>query len=308
MPTQSMPKDYLLDLNGIEMAVRTWGEQGAIPVLALHGWLDNAASFERLAPLMEDCFIVAPDLIGHGRSDHRREDSGYYLWEHAEDVLALVDRLGLGPFHVVAHGMGSGIASILALLTSTVVSMTFLDGMGVPFTVDEGERLPHLARAYRLKRMVQRSQAGSTEPLSGIRFENLEQAMGQRRDRLGAEVSEEAIRLLAQRDLLQTGDGYRWRHDERLALPESMPLTEKEACKLLQQIHCPLYLILARQGMCAGPMFNRRKSALPAHAQVSWYPGGHHFHLDEPERALAEQIGRILTRHEGAPVLRRVNE
>lgn len=64
------PKDHLLDLDGVEIAVRTWGAEDGIPILALHGWLDNAASFERLAPMLDGCFVVAPDLIGHGRSGH----------------------------------------------------------------------------------------------------------------------------------------------------------------------------------------------------------------------------------------------
>src|SRR5690606_7401143 len=69
MRSTATPKDHLLDLNGIEIAVRTWGPEDGVPVLALHGWLDNAASFERLAPLLDGCFVVAPDLVGHGRSD-----------------------------------------------------------------------------------------------------------------------------------------------------------------------------------------------------------------------------------------------
>ncbi len=154
MRSQCSPKDHLLDLDGVEIAVRCWGPEDGIPVLALHGWLDNAASFDRLAPLLDGCFVVAPDLAGHGRSDHRRDDSGYYLWEHAEDMLAVVDSLGLGHFHVLAHGMGTGIASLLAALTSSIASMVFLDGMGAPFTVAEDDRVAHLARAYRLKRMV----------------------------------------------------------------------------------------------------------------------------------------------------------
>lgn len=217
-------------------------------MLALHGWLDNAASFERLAPMLDGCFVVAPDLVGHGRSDHRRHDSGYYLWEHAEDMLAVADSLGLAQFHVLAHGMGTGVASLLAAMTSGIASMTFLDGMGAPFTVAEDDRVQHLARAYRLKRMVQRSQLqGFAEPDVG-RFEDLDTALEQRRERLDTGLSEEAARLLALRDLLQLGEGYCWRHDPRLVLPEPMPLTEREACDLLSQIRCPLYLLFGRQG------------------------------------------------------------
>ncbi|MBK4997909.1 alpha/beta fold hydrolase [Pseudomonas sp. S31] len=302
------PRDHLLDLNGIEVAVRTWGPEDGIPLLALHGWLDNAASFERLAPMLDGCFVVAPDLVGHGRSDHRRHDSGYYLWEHAEDMLAVTDSLGLTQFHVLAHGMGTGIASLLAAMTSGIASMTFLDGMGAPFTVADDDRVQHLARAYRLKRMVQRSQAHGFSDAHGSRFDDLEAALGQRRTRLDHALSDDAARLLVLRDLLQLGDGYCWRHDPRLVLPEPMPLTEREACDLLRQIRCPLYLMLGRQGAFAEAGFARRQGALPSQAKVSWHPGGHHFHLEAPERALVDQLLRILARHEGSGLLRRVNE
>ncbi|MHA6159970.1 alpha/beta fold hydrolase [Pseudomonas sichuanensis] len=308
MAVSTRAKDHLLDLNGIEIAVRTWGPEGGFPVLALHGWLDNAASFERLAPLLEGCFVVAPDLVGHGRSDHRRDDSGYYLWEHAEDMLAVVERLGWSRFHVLAHGMGTGVASILAALTSAIASLQFLDGMGVPFTVAEGDRVEHMARAFRLKRMLLRSrQQGFAEP-EALCFDNLEQALGQCRKRFACDLPADAARLMALRDLLQVGDGYCWRHDPRLDLPEPMPLTEREACELLQQIRCPLYLLLGQQGAFAGDGFARRQAALPGQTRVTWHPGGHHFHLQAQGQALAQQILRTLARHEKGRLLRRVNE
>ncbi|MBA6115266.1 alpha/beta hydrolase [Pseudomonas putida] len=308
MRSQCSPKDHLLDLDGVEIAIRTWGPEDGIPVLALHGWLDNAASFDRLGPLLDGCFVVAPDLVGHGRSEHRRQDSGYYLWEHAEDMLAVAESLGLARFHVLAHGMGSGIASLLAAMTSGIASMIFLDGMGAPFTVAEDDRVQHLARAYRLKRMVRRSQLqGFAEPESS-RFDNLETALEQRRKRLDGELSGAAARLLALRDLLPLEEGYCWRHDPRLVLPEPMPLTEREACELLSEIHCPLYLMFGRQGAYAAGGFGLREAALPSHARVSWHPGGHHFHLEAPDRALVDQVLRILARHENGLQLRSVNE
>lgn len=204
--------------------------------------------------------------------------------------------------------MGTGVASLLGAMTSGIASMIFLDGMGAPFTVAEHDRVQHLARAYRLKRMVQRSQLqGFGEP-DTQRFDTIEMALAQRRKRLDGELSEEATRLLALRDLLQLGDGYCWRHDPRLVLPEPMPLTEGEACDLLRQIRCPLYLMFGRQGAFTGEGFEQRKAALPEHARVSWHPGGHHFHLEAPDRALVDQILRILARHEGSLLQRRVNE
>ena len=175
-------------------------------------------------------------------------------------------------------------------MTSGIASMTFLDGMGAPFTVAEDDRVQHLARAYRLKRMVQRSQLpGFAEPDVG-RFDDLDTALAQRRERLDTELSEGAARLLALRDLLQLDDGYCWRHDPRLVLPEPMPLTEREACDLLSQIRCPLYLLFGRQGAFTGEAFTRRQAALPSQAKVSWHPGGHHFHLDAPDRALVDPV------------------
>ena len=57
---------------GVELSTRVgmlrglrWGRPGNTPILALHGWLDNAASFSRLAPLLLDVDVVAIDLPGH---------------------------------------------------------------------------------------------------------------------------------------------------------------------------------------------------------------------------------------------------
>ncbi|CAG7817538.1 unnamed protein product [Allacma fusca] len=53
---------------------KTWGDVNGIPVLGLHGWTDNAGTFDRLAPLLpKSLYFVAIDLPGHGRSSHHPE-------------------------------------------------------------------------------------------------------------------------------------------------------------------------------------------------------------------------------------------
>ena len=41
------------------IAGKAWGDPGGKPILGLHGWLDNAGTFDHLAPLINEVsFIV----------------------------------------------------------------------------------------------------------------------------------------------------------------------------------------------------------------------------------------------------------
>ena len=55
-------------VNGLKIAGLAWGQPDRTPLLALHGWLDNAASFAILAPMLDQYYVVALDLTGHGLS------------------------------------------------------------------------------------------------------------------------------------------------------------------------------------------------------------------------------------------------
>ncbi|KAK7866920.1 hypothetical protein R5R35_001660 [Gryllus longicercus] len=48
-----------------------WGPRDKQPVLALHGWQDNAGTFDKLAPLLTPHMaLLCIDMPGHGRSSH----------------------------------------------------------------------------------------------------------------------------------------------------------------------------------------------------------------------------------------------
>ncbi|XP_011158765.2 probable serine hydrolase [Solenopsis invicta] len=52
-----------------KVAGKLWGSQDKQPILAVHGWQDNAASFDNIAPLiMKHTPVLAIDLPGHGLS------------------------------------------------------------------------------------------------------------------------------------------------------------------------------------------------------------------------------------------------
>ena len=90
------------------------GTPGATPVLALHGWLDNAASFIPLAPHFDALDLRAVDLPGHGASDHLAQGADYSFAGAVHSVLDIADALGWARFALLGHSMGAGIASLVA--------------------------------------------------------------------------------------------------------------------------------------------------------------------------------------------------
>ena len=83
-------------------------------MLALHGWLDNAASFVPLAPWLPGIELVAPDLPGHGRSAHLPQGADYSFAGAVNSVLDIADALGWERFALLGHSMGAGIGSLVA--------------------------------------------------------------------------------------------------------------------------------------------------------------------------------------------------
>lgn len=120
--------------NGLSFHVNRFrsGPPGDRPVVVcVHGLavVDNAApTFLIGFHLATDAEVIAYDLRGHGRSD--RPASGYRIEDHATDLFALLDALGItAPVHVVAFSYGGAIAMAAAMRhPERMASVTLLDG------------------------------------------------------------------------------------------------------------------------------------------------------------------------------------
>jgi pimeloyl-ACP methyl ester carboxylesterase len=87
---------------------------GDDPVLLLHGWPQHWFEWRHLMPALADRHrVLAMDLRGFGWSDAPRE--GYLKEEMANDVLAVLDKLGLERVKLVGHDWGGWIGFLLCL-------------------------------------------------------------------------------------------------------------------------------------------------------------------------------------------------
>ena len=120
-----------VDLGAVSLQVVEAGEGGR-PVLLVHGFTaDSGEVAGVLGPLAERGWhAVAPDLRGHGRSDHPTDPADYSFELMAADVVALADHLGWERFALVGHSMGGAVAQLVALdrperLSALVLASTF---------------------------------------------------------------------------------------------------------------------------------------------------------------------------------------
>src|SRR5690606_39616279 len=107
-----MPTELSFHVDGLQIAAVEWGEPSGLPVLALHGWLDNCASFDALAPLLQGAHVIALDMAGHGQSAHRPGTSPYNIWDDVAEIFAIADQLGWSRFGLLGHSRGAIIAML----------------------------------------------------------------------------------------------------------------------------------------------------------------------------------------------------
>src|ERR687895_105657 len=101
------PRQEEVVLHGHRMSYRTAGE-GPV-VLLIHGITGSPEQWNDVFPLLAQRFtVVAPDLLGHGRSAKPRGD--YSLGAYAVGIRDLLIALGHRRATVVGHSLGGGIA------------------------------------------------------------------------------------------------------------------------------------------------------------------------------------------------------
>lgn len=282
-------QEVRLRLPHIELAAHLYGPEDGLPVIALHGWLDNAASFARLAPKLPGLRIVALDFAGHGHSDHRPPGGSYAIWDYVHDVLQVAEQFGWQRFSLLGHSMGAIVSVLLAgAMPERVERLALIDGL-MPYTGEPDTAPQKLGEALR----AQLALAGKSKPV----YAEFERAVQARMRGVGA-VSFDAAELLAQRGLMPVPGGYTWRTDSRLTLPSPLRLTQAHAQAFVRALQCPAKLVMAEQGMLhAQPSIKALLEGLPV--EVATLPGGHHLHLDD--EAGAELVADCFKAFLGVP-------
>lgn len=115
----------LTEFRGLRVGCESWGEGRAL--LALHAGGSSGAQWQRVAALLQDRHrVIAPDLIGSGRTEAwpRAGELSHDL--QADLVAAVIEAEAVAPVDVVGHSYGGGVAMRLLLRRPDLVRSLLL--------------------------------------------------------------------------------------------------------------------------------------------------------------------------------------
>ena len=276
----------------LRLAAKAWGDPAQPPLLAVHGWLDNAASFDALAPRIAKQFhVVALDLPGHGRSQHRPPGVRYHFVDYIDDVLAAAECLGWKTFSLLGHSLGGGIASFVAAAFPERVQNLFLIEVAgaVSAAVDKS--------LVQLQKGITQFRDNAGKPLRV--FADIDVAVAARSK--AGDLSDAAARALVLRGIREVEGGWSWCSDPRLMPASPQRFTEDQVLAILSGVQAPTLFVLAEPMAMQIPesLMLARAAQMP-NATLVRLPGNHHLHLEDAQ-AVAKVIADFLDRSPAHP-------
>jgi len=300
-------------LDDLTLSALACGNKDHPPVLCLHGYLDNAASF---LPLMQEAIqlteaqgkhqknqqvgllvnrrIIALEWPGHGHSAHRCVGAHYHFFDYVSDLLAIFTHNNWPAIDIVAHSMGGMVASAFAAaFPEKVKSLTLIDSLG--FICAPAEQATNQLRQGVLSRnkKVNSSRAFSEDIAIKARL-NV------------SDLKEQHAKIIVQRSLAKVSDKakskteattktsessplFSWRSDPRLRTISPYRLTLIQAQQLLRDIKCPVQLVYGDKGMDMVIKGLSLFSDCLTDFTAIKVLGGHHVHMEQ-----AEQLCNLL--------------
>ncbi len=284
----SVPEQLQFTLGDQRIAAQRWGRGGEHKILALHGWLDNSASFHHLAPQLDQCECVAIDMAGHGRSSYRPGTGAYNIWQDLGEVLQIVDQLAWSSFFLLGHSRGAMVACLFAgTFPQKVCGVIAIDAL-LPLTIDESELPQQLQRSISALLNL-----GARET---VYYRDLNQAVHVRA--MGRfPLSIDASSLLAERGVSENESGFFWSHDPRLLVSSEIRLSKSQALAFLDNFGSRALLFVASKGM-----FQEQGLAwmlTHKNIEVVHVDGPHHLHLQQnlnTTKKLAKKTHEYISR------------
>jgi len=282
LPNKVLPRQFELP-GGLLLAGWQSKEQAIPDALCLHGWLDNANSFLPLAAELPELSLLSIDLPGHGHSSHRSSDAFYHFLDYVHDIATFLSQQNWGAITLIGHSMGGMIATVVAAVHPELVKQLILiDSIGL--ISGQPEQIVQQLRSASLSRWQSHRKRKPIYPdLNAAAAARLQQG----------DLDFHSALLLAQRGTEHVAEGVTWRADLRLRESSMYRLLPEQITLLLQSVLCPVYALLANDGLDMMQHACQQYRDHYRQLQLMELSGGHHCHMTAAPQT-AQIIRQVL--------------
>jgi lipase len=260
----------------MRLHVHEWGDAGAPPVVCVHGVSAHGRRFRKLAEerLASSFHVLAPDLRGHGLSEH---DPPWDIATHVRDVEETLEELGMETPAWVGHSFGGRLVLELAALKPGWIRCAVLLDPAIQI-------LPHVGYDF------------AQEAAQDHAFASVDEAI-EARLTSGGFTPRECLEEEAHEHLAPSPDGrLRWQCSRAaVATMYSELCREPPPPSVLAEI--PALLVHASQfGLVRDEQLEEYERALGDGLEVVAVPGGHIVYWDAFDQT-ADAVEKFLIRH-----------
>ena len=142
-------------VNGIHLNVEVSGPADATALMLLHGFTGDATTWEPFLDAWPGIPTIRVDLIGHGRSDSPADPARYGMAHAVEDLLAVLDHLGVERAAVLGYSMGGRVALHLSTAAPDRLSTLIVESTS-PGIEDDAQRAARRASDEALAADIER--------------------------------------------------------------------------------------------------------------------------------------------------------
>ncbi|TDG47186.1 hypothetical protein AWZ03_006451 [Drosophila navojoa] len=279
------------------IAGRWYGNRSERPILAIHGWLDNLGTFDRLIPLLPDYLgVLCIDLPGHGRSSRLPAGMQYSTADYAFVIARVMKEYGWRKVSLLGHSLGGAISFVYTALAPDSVDLAIIVDNLLPST-ESPERLKRFA--YSVEKHLVEDGDAEDEPNS-YTIDHLRKVLSKgSRNSVPPELAHHLLnRCVAPSQLYP--DKFYFTKDNRTKFYNFFPATVALFSEMARRIKNKPILII--KGSKSNYISSRDSEAISILKkqnplfQFHEVPGTHHVHLVDPE-VVAQHIVPFLRTH-----------
>ncbi|XP_061393415.1 probable serine hydrolase [Musca vetustissima] len=270
------------------IAGKWYGPKHERPLVALHGWQDNAGTFDTLAPLLpRDIPILALDMPGHGLSSWLPDGINYHSIDYVTLINRIMDEYKWDKISLMGHSMSSINSFVYCALFPQKVDLYIGLDVLKPLTRSAKSIVDILGERIESISKVERRIRNKSEP-PAYEWDQLVERLHVGTNK---SVDMDTCKFLLKRNIKPSEHEphkYYFSRDGRLKNSLFYAFSQQVPVEMARRITCPHLFIKALQA----PYYERKEYYDEVLAILQQKPnfvyheveGSHHVHLNEPEK------------------------